>query len=145
MSKLSRRRSKDSPQESWRILYGDVPIGWIGIRAGVPTGADQWGWKCGFYPGMEPGTHRDGSEPTFEQARRKFLFAWRQILPTLDDATFEAYRRSRAFHKWKYRMWNEGQQLPTQLASGRSKCFCGAAIDLENTSQHVYEAHMDLK
>ena len=145
MPKLSRRRSNDSPQESWRIFYGDVPVGWIGIRSGVPSNANQWGWKCGFYPGMEPGQDRDGSTPTFEQARRRFLSAWRQTLPTLDGVAFEAYRRSRAFHKWKYRMWKEGVKLPTQLASGQSKCFCGAEIDLTNTEDHVYSAHMDLK
>ncbi len=94
---------------------------------------------------MEPRQHRDGSAPTFEQARRKFLFIWRQILPTIDGAAFEAYRRSRAFHKWKYRMWNEGVKMPTQLASGKSKCFCGAEIDLTNTEDHIYSAHMDLK
>jgi hypothetical protein len=66
-------------------------------------------------------------------------------LPTLDGAAFEAYRRSRAFHKWKYRMWSEGVKMPTQLASGQSNCFCGAAIDLENTEQHICSAHMDLK
>jgi hypothetical protein len=96
MSKLCRRRSKDSLQESWQIFYGDVPVGWIGIRSGVSGNANQWGWKCGFYPGMEPGQHRDGSASTFEQARRRFLSAWRQTLPTLDEAAFEPYRREHA-------------------------------------------------
>ena len=58
---------------------------------------------------------------------------------------FDAYRRSRAFQKWKHRMWDEGVKMPTQLASGKSKCFCGAEIDLTNTEQHIYSAHMDLK
>jgi hypothetical protein len=40
---------------------------------------------------------------------------------------------------------DEGLKMPTQLASGRSKCFCGAEINLENTEQHVYKKHMDLK
>ena len=35
--------------------------------------------------------------------------------------------------------------MPTQLAGGQSKCFCGAAINLKNTEQHVYKKHMDLK
>jgi hypothetical protein len=64
---------------------------------------------------------------------------------TLDGAAFEAYRQSRAFHKWKYRMWNEGVKMPTQLASGKSKCFCGAKIDPTNTEDHISSAHMDLK
>jgi len=39
-------------------------------------------------------------------------------------------------------MGDEGVKLPRQLASGVSKCFCGAAINLENTEQHVYEKQM---
>jgi len=145
MPALTRRRSNDSPQESWHIFYGDVPVGWIGIRSGVPVGLDLWGWRCGFSPGMEPGQQCDGSAATFKSARTAFLFAWRHVLPHLGEANFEAFRRDRAFHKWKRRMWDEGVKLPTQLASGRSKCFCGAAINLENTEQHVYEKHMATK
>ena len=144
MLNLTRRRSNDSPQESWRIFYGDVPVGWIGIRSGVPVGVARWGWRCGFYPGMEQGRYRDGSAATFKGARAAFLFAWRQVLQSLGKANFEAYRRDQPFHKWRHRMWSEGLKMPTQLASGRSKCFCGAAINLENTEQHVYRKHMDL-
>ncbi len=145
MPALTRRRSSDSPQESWRIFYGDVPVGWIGIRAGVPIGGDQWGWRCGFSPGMEPGQQSDGSTTTFKSARAAFLHAWRRVVPFLSETHFEAYRRDRAFQKWKRRMWDEGAKLPTQLASGKSTCFCGAAITLQSTEQHVYERHMDLK
>ncbi len=94
---------------------------------------------------MEPGQHRDGSAATFKGARAAFLFAWRQVLQSLGKANFEAYRREHAFQKWRHRMWSEGLKMPTQLASGRSKCFCGAAINLENTEQHVCKKHMDLK
>jgi len=145
MPKLTRRPSNDSLQESWRFFYGDVPVGWIGLRAGVPSDADQWGWKCGFYPGMEPGQHRGGSAETFKLAQRAFRSAWCRLLPNLREEHFEAYRRIGAFHKWRYRMWNEGVKLPTQLASGKSKCFCGVAINLRNTEQHVYKMHMVMK
>ena len=139
MLNLTRRRSNDSPQESWRIFYGDVPVGWIGIRSGVPVGVARWGWRCGFYPGMEQGQYRDGSAATFKGARAAFLFAWRQVKRTsrLTAATSHSTNGGD-------RMWSEGLKMPTQLASGRSKCFCGAAINLENTEQHVYRKHMDL-
>src|SRR3981081_3585682 len=42
MPALTRRRSRSAPAESWQIFYGDVQIGTIGIRAGVPVGVDQW-------------------------------------------------------------------------------------------------------
>jgi hypothetical protein len=49
MSALTRRREKDRHQESWQIYYGDICVGWIGERAGVPKDVEQWGWNCGFY------------------------------------------------------------------------------------------------
>jgi hypothetical protein len=29
--------------------------------------ADQWGWACGFYSGVEPAQHRQGSAATFDE------------------------------------------------------------------------------
>ncbi len=75
---------------------------------------------------------------------KAFEWAWRQLLPHLTSESFEACRRHLAFERWKRRMWKDGFKMPTQLASGQSKCFCGAPIDLKPTDRHVYEAHMDL-
>ena len=33
-------------------------------------------------------------------------------------------------------------RLPTEFAEGRSRCFCGAEIDIAGTSPHVYAVHM---
>ena len=88
MPALTRCRSKDTPEESWRIFYGDVPVGWIGIRAGVPTGVDQWGWRCGFYPGIEPRQHQDGSVATLEAARVAFEEAWNSLLRQIPESAF---------------------------------------------------------
>jgi hypothetical protein len=54
MQALTRRRDPDAQLKTWRVHYGDVAVGTIGIRAGVPVDVDQWGWNCGFYPGTEP-------------------------------------------------------------------------------------------
>jgi hypothetical protein len=40
-------------------------------------------------------------------------------------------------------MWDSGCKLPTQLASGQSRCFCGAVIDIKGMSQHVHVPHME--
>jgi hypothetical protein len=34
-------------------------------------------------------------------------------------------------------------KLPIQLASGWSRCLCGAAIDIKGMSQHVHVVHME--
>ena len=36
-----------------------------------------------------------------------------------------------------YAMFDAGLPLPTQLTSGRSKCFCGAEIDIAGVDRHV--------
>ena len=41
MPTLTRRRSPDAQQETWLVHYGDVHVGTISERAGVPADADQ--------------------------------------------------------------------------------------------------------
>ena len=72
MTALTRRRDPDARQESWMIHYGDVHVGTIGLRSGNPFGTDQWQWRCGFYPGSEPGDCTSGTAATFDQARADF-------------------------------------------------------------------------
>jgi hypothetical protein len=43
MPPLTRRRIPCARNEAWRVFYGDVPVGTIGRRAGVPIHVDQWG------------------------------------------------------------------------------------------------------
>jgi hypothetical protein len=142
MPTLTRRRAKDTHQECWHICYGDVRVGTITERAGVPHDVDQWGWCCGFYPVTHRCEHADGTAESFEQARADFDAAWAEYLPRCKPADFEEHRRQRAWTAWKYTMHDTGTRLPTQLPSGRSHCFCGATIDIASTGRHVYEAHM---
>ena len=142
MPALTRRRSDNPHQETWHVHFGDVHIGTIGERAGVPVDVDQWDWSCGFYPGLKPGQHRNGTAESFEAARRDFEAAWNTLLPEIPQAAFDAYRKERAFHAWMEGMWAANCKLPTQLPSGRSKCFCGADIDRANMETHIYERHM---
>jgi hypothetical protein len=143
MPVLTRRRNPDAPQETWRVYYGDVHVGTIALRSGNPTDTDPWGWSCGFYPGSHPGEYQSGTAATFDQARADFEAAWRVFLSKRTEADFDEYRKHRAWTAWKYAMWDSGCKLPTQLASGRSRCFCGAVIDIKGTSQHVHVAHME--
>jgi hypothetical protein len=95
MPKLTRRRSADPHRESWNVYYDDVRIGAISKRSGVPVDVDQWGWSCGFYPGLHPGQHRYGSAATFDQARADFEAAWAALLSEVPAGAFREYRRDR--------------------------------------------------
>jgi hypothetical protein len=141
MPALSRRRSPERP-DCWHVYYGDVQVGVIATRPGVPVDVDQWGWQCGFYPPSHRGRHTEDTAASFDQARAAFEAAWRAYLPKCTEADFEQYRRQRAWTAWKYAMHDAGFKLPTQSADSRSRCFSGAAIDTVGMAQHVNTAHM---
>jgi hypothetical protein len=61
------------------------------------------------------------------------------------EADFLEYRRHRASTAWKYAMWGAGCKLPTQMANRRSRCFCGAEIDITSMDAHIYAAHIEPK
>jgi hypothetical protein len=126
--------------DCWHVFYGDVHVGTIAARAGVPVDVDQWGWQCGFHP------HRcrpiDGTAEPFEQARADFEATWQEYLPQCSEADFDEYRRQRAWTAWKYAMHDAHCGLPTQLPEGRARCFCGATIDIPGMQSHVYAAHL---
>jgi len=143
MTALTRRPNDNPHQEGWHIYFGDVRVGSIRMLAGVPTHGDQWGWSLGFNPGMEVGPRGDygGSAASFEEARAAFEAKWKTVEPTLTEDQFETWRRDRDFTAWKYRMWKEGCQLPTQTRSGEARCFCGASITNADIEAHIQAAH----
>jgi hypothetical protein len=76
MPVLTRRRDHDRREECWLIYFSDVQVGTIAIRSGIPHSQAPWGWRCGFYPGSEPGEFTSGTATTFDQARADFEKAW---------------------------------------------------------------------
>jgi hypothetical protein len=141
MTALTRRRSDNSHQETWSIYFDDVRIGQIGMRAGVPTSAEQWAWSLGFYPGTDIGNRHHGTADTFELAREAFERSWRQLAPTLTEADYDRWRAERDFSAWKHRMWDMKLALPTQTSDGRARCFCGETIDVAGMHAHIQTAH----
>jgi hypothetical protein len=144
MLDLTRRRERDRHQESWQVFYGNVQVGWIGERAGVPKGVERWGWFCGFFPLSHRGIRADGTAATFEQARADFEAAWADILPLCTDADFAEHRHHRAATAWKYAMWDAGCRMPPQTVDGRSRCFCGVEITNRSIGDHVRACHMEV-
>lgn len=145
MPSLTRRRDPDSREETWLISYGDVHVGTIGMRSGNPPASDSWSWRCGFYPGSRPCEGTSGTAESFEAARTAFEAAWSVFLSRRTENDFQQYRRHRAFVTWTLAMLDAGCKLPTQVAGGHARCFCGEAIDIASTAQHVYAAHMKPK
>ncbi len=82
MLELTRRPNRDPHREGWFVYCGDVEIGHIGLRAGVPKDVDQWGWHCGFQPAAQRGIAAAGTAPNFDQARNAFERAWQPMLFT---------------------------------------------------------------
>jgi hypothetical protein len=140
MPKLTRRRYPERV-DCWHVYYGDVCVGTIARRTGCPVDVDQWEWGCGFYPGTEPGQGESGTAADFDQARAGFEAAWQRLLPTRTEADFQEWRAQRDWTAWKYAMHDGHLKLPTQLPSGRSRCYCGTAIDIAGVSEHVRTAH----
>jgi hypothetical protein len=111
MPALTRRRYPER-HDCWHVYYGDVHVGTIASRAGVPVDVDQWGWDCGFYPGSRPGEHTGGSAPTFEEARADFEAAWRVFLSNRTAADFQAWRDQEARTAEKYRRFDRSERMP---------------------------------
>jgi hypothetical protein len=145
MPELTRRRSADHRHNCWHVYYGDIHAGTIAERVGNPHDTDRWEWNCGFYPGSNPGESTNGTSVTFDEARADFGNAWEVFLSKRTEADFQAWRHQRDWTTWKYAMWDAGLKLPTQLATGRSKCFCGADLTISGVTDHVRFAHREIQ
>jgi hypothetical protein len=86
------------------------------------------------------GPRASGTAKSFDMARGAFETAWHGLLPKVTQADFDEYRSYQAREAWK-KAWRAGRQLPTQTADGRSRCSCGAEIDIAGTEQHFAAAH----
>jgi hypothetical protein len=141
VTELTRRPDKGHHDEGWFVYFGDVRVGHIGLRTGVPVLEPQWGWTCGFYPGCAPGQQTNGTGETFEDAKAGFEEAWNRLRATRTEAHFELWRQERDFTVWKYRMREKGLKLPTQTKNGLARCFCGVEISNRSLDAHIRAFH----
>jgi hypothetical protein len=112
MPVLTRRRNHDAREECWQVYFGDVHVGTIAIRSGIPHDEDPWGWSCGFYPGSHPGECTNGSAVTFDQACADFKAAWRVFLSNRTEADFQKWQDQQAWTAEKYRRFDRGERMP---------------------------------
>jgi hypothetical protein len=129
MPALTRRRSDNPHRVTWHVYFGDIHVGTIGERAGVPVDVDQWGWSCGFYPGLHPGEHLYGTAATFEEARVGFDVAWRELQPNIPDGAFEEWRHDRESRAETMAIRERGEKLPSEVFSTMMRCVCGMQFD----------------
>lgn len=114
MLPLTRRRHLER-QNCWHVYYGDVHVGTIAERAGVPIDSDQWEWRCGFYPRANPSIKATtGTATHFETARHMFEAAWEEYLPTCTEADFEVWRDQRDWTAHKYALRDRREKLPVR-------------------------------
>jgi hypothetical protein len=134
------RRPNPERHDCWHVYYGDVRVGTIAKRVGIPPDQAPWGWTCGFYPGSHPGECTQGMAGTLDQARAGFESAWRVFLAKRTEADFQAWRDHQDWIDRKYAMWKRGERMPTQKPSSLMTCPCGQVFDshrLEETVVHV--------
>jgi len=87
MPTLTRRRYRER-DDCWHVYYGDVHVGTIAQRTGNPNDTEPWEWRCGFYPGSDPGECTGGVAETFDQARSYFEAEWKAFLANRTEADF---------------------------------------------------------
>ena len=141
MAALTRRRSPDAPDECWHVYFGDVRVGTIAIRTGIPPHEDPWGWACGFYPGSHPGNVPTAQLPVSTRPGFDFEDAWRVFLSKRTEADFETWRAQRDWTTRKYAMWRAGERMPSQKPSSLMTCRCGEVFDshrLEDTLESSF-------
>ena len=126
---LTRRRSDNPHQVTWHVYFGDVHVGTIGERAGVPVDVDQWQWSCGFYPGLHPGQHRYGTTANFTEARAGFEADWKSLSLEIPEGAFEEYRRDREHRAEIRAIHARGEKLPSETPSSLMRCACGITFD----------------
>jgi hypothetical protein len=143
MPELTRRRDLEAADECWHVYYGDMRVGAIAKRIGIPPGEDPWGWACGFYPGSHPRECTNGAAATFDLARADFEDAWAVFLSKRTDADFGEWRDQQAWTARKYAMWERGELQPSQKPNTMMRCPCGETFDSHDPAgSYVHRRHL---
>ena len=129
---------KDSKADVWHVYYGDVQVGTIGMRSGVPNDVDQWGWTCGFISQRLKITEGTAPPSTWRVPNLR-----KRGKPTCPAASMPTSPNiaSNAPGRPGSTQCMTPMRLPTQISCGRARCFCGAEIGIVSMSPHVNECH----
>jgi len=142
MSALTRRRSDNPHHETWHVYYGDVHVGTIGERAGVPVDVNQWSWSCGFYPGLHPGQHRHGAH---RRSPKRVLALRPTGRPCCRRCRKVPLTRTATRPSHRMEVSHVGLRLSDADANPRRSldCFCGTEITDASVNAHIHERHME--
>src|SRR3954447_3543033 len=108
LPRLTRRRYRGAPSETWHIWYDGVRVGTI-AAVKSPKGS-HWAWTCGFHTGFPDGKERGGTAQSYSAAREAFEAAWANYLPTRTAADFDDWRHNQAWPSEKYAGWERGER-----------------------------------
>jgi hypothetical protein len=96
MHALTRRRDREAHAESWHVYYGDVRVGTIGMRAGVPVDADQWALRLLSGHGQSPTSKRHGQH--VQGSARDISKGVAAAFADVNRSQFSGLARSARFH-----------------------------------------------
>ena len=123
MTSLTRVRTDDR-LETWKVFYGDLPVGTIARLEPDPVRPENvWRWSCGIYPGAHPAENKAGITVTFEEARSEWQAAWDVFIAKRRPEDFEEFRRHRQYMAEKL-----AGRLPVRQTSVM-RCACGTDFD----------------
>jgi hypothetical protein len=126
----------DAREECWHVYYGDVHVGTIAIRTGIPFDED-----LRLLSGQRAGrVIRTGPQPPSTMLAPISKPHGAYFRPSEPRGDYQAYRGARDWHARKYAMWEAGERLPSQKFSSLRICPCGEIFDShrpEHTLIHV--------
>jgi hypothetical protein len=132
---LTRRRYPER-HDCWHVYYGDVHVGTIAPRTGVPHDEDPWGWSCGFASrGMHQRIGRN-----FRPGARRLRSRMARVSVEADESRFSGVARRAGLDRAQICHVAAGERLPSQKPSSLMTCPCGEVFDshrLEHTLIHV--------
>src|SRR6266550_6681351 len=140
MPALTRRRSPDAPDECWHVYYGDVRVGTIALRTGMPPGEDPGAGPAASMPAPirenAPTAPRPRSTGPALISRRRGGCSCR----TGGRPIFRRGATSGIGRRVSMRCGNEAKRMPTQRPGSLMRCPCGEIFNshlLEHTLIHV--------
>jgi hypothetical protein len=115
MPELTRRGSPDAPDECWHVFYGDVRVGTIALRTGMPPGKVLGAGHAASIPAAIPANARTAPRPRSPRPAPTSRQRGGYFCQNRTEADFQAWRDQRDWTAEKYRRFDRGERMPPDL------------------------------